>query len=198
MASAAASLSFGQALYNGLVTTAAVGPAVQAIISPISVWFALILLLNGAGTQQVSLAFGTWRYLQAPTRSSVVTSLTCAGPGTKTQQELWKATAGPSTALSASSATTFNQQASALQKRLNSQAGGSIQLVIANAIWTKDIAVRKSYADEMKASFNVSCSQTQPRVLLGGQSMAARTTPDLQQRGSSCMHCTQQQVRSPC
>lgn len=125
MASAAAtSLAFGQALVNGLVTTAAVGPAVQAIISPISVWFALILLLNGAG------------------------------PGTKTQQELWRATAGPSTALSATSATTLNQQSSALQKRLNSQAGGSIQLVIANAIWTKDITVRKSYADEMKASFN--------------------------------------------
>lgn len=109
----------------------------------------------------VTRRFGTWRYLQAPTRSSVVTCvLICVGPGTKTQQELWRATAGPSTALSASSAATFNQQASALQKRLNSQAGGSIQLVIANAIWTKDIAVRKSYADEMKASFNVSCSHT--------------------------------------
>jgi hypothetical protein len=60
------------------------------------------------------------------------------------------------TALSASSAQTFNQQASALQKRLNSQSGGSIQLVIANAIWTRNLAVRKSYADEMKAQYNVS------------------------------------------
>lgn len=77
-----------------------------------------------------------------------------AGPGTKTQQELWK-TVNSGTALSASSAQTFNQQASALQKRLNSQSGGSIQLVIANAIWTKDLAVRKSYADEMKTQYNV-------------------------------------------
>ena len=53
-------------------------------------------------------------------------------------------------------ATTFNQQASALQKRLNQQAGGNIQLVIANAVWTKNLAVRKSYADDMKAQFGVS------------------------------------------
>lgn len=123
MAATAASVQFGQQLYAGLVQTAAVGPAVQAVISPISVWFALILLLNGAG------------------------------PGTKTQQELWK-TVNSGTALSASSAQTFNQQASALQKRLNSQSGGSIQLVIANAIWTRNLAVRKSYADEMKAQYN--------------------------------------------
>jgi serpin B len=123
MAATGASLQFGQQLYAGLVQTAAVGPAVQAIISPISVWLALILLLNGAG------------------------------PGTKTQQELWK-TVNSGTALSASSAQTFNQQASALQKRLNSQSGGSIQLVIANAIWTRNLAVRKSYADEMKTQYN--------------------------------------------
>lgn len=80
--------------------------------------------------------------------------LCAAAPNTKTQQELWKAVAPGNGA--SSDIATFNQQASALQKRLNSQSGGNIQLVIANAIWTKNLAVRKTFADEMKASFNVS------------------------------------------
>ena len=84
----------------------------------------------------------------------LVTTPSYAGPGTKTQQELWQAT-NPGSALSAPQAVAFNQQASALQKRLNQQAGGNIQLVIANAIWTKKLAVRKEYADEMKAQFGV-------------------------------------------
>jgi len=78
-----------------------------------------------------------------------------AGPGSKTQQELWKAVA-PGSAYSTANAVTLNDQASALQKRLNQQSGGSVQLVIANAIWTKDLAVRKAYADDMKAKYNVS------------------------------------------
>jgi len=51
MASTAA-LQFGQLLYTSLIETGAVGPAVQAIVSPLSVWFALLLLLNGAGDTQ--------------------------------------------------------------------------------------------------------------------------------------------------
>lgn len=77
-------------------------------------------------------------------------------------------------------ATTLNQQASALQKRLNQQAGGNIQLVIANAVWTKNLAVRKSYADDMKAQFGVSMPG-QPgscSVVLGPLCMhAARHSP---------------------
>ncbi len=45
----AASVQFGQQLYAGLVSAGAIGPTVQAIISPLSVWFALVLLLSGAG-----------------------------------------------------------------------------------------------------------------------------------------------------
>lgn len=44
-----ASLRFGQLLYSGLIQTGAVGAATQAIISSLSVWFALVLLLSGAG-----------------------------------------------------------------------------------------------------------------------------------------------------
>lgn len=76
---------------------------------------------------------------------------------------------GPSggTAFSASSASAFNTQASTLQKRLNDQSGGSVQLVIANAIWTRNIAVRQSYADDMKAQFNVGLYVLGVRVEVG-------------------------------
>ena len=50
MASTAA-LQFGQLLYTSLVQSGAISPAVPAIVSPLSVWFALVLLLNGAGEQ---------------------------------------------------------------------------------------------------------------------------------------------------
>jgi hypothetical protein len=43
-----ASLQFGQQLIAGLAQVAAVAPP-GAIISPLSVWFALVLLFNGAG-----------------------------------------------------------------------------------------------------------------------------------------------------
>lgn len=46
----AASLAFGQQLYGGLVAAGAF-PAVQAIISPLSVFLALIILMNGAGEE---------------------------------------------------------------------------------------------------------------------------------------------------
>lgn len=122
MASVAA-LQFGQQLVAGLAQVAAVAPP-GAIISPISVWFALVLLFNGAG------------------------------PGTKTQTELWKAIGPDSTGFTASAAADFNKQASTLQKRLNAQQGQGLTLVIANAVWTKDLQVQKSYADDMKMQFN--------------------------------------------
>lgn len=49
----AASLQFGQQLVTSLIPAAeggiAVSGAAQAVLSPLSVWFALVLLLNGAG-----------------------------------------------------------------------------------------------------------------------------------------------------
>jgi hypothetical protein len=55
MASAAspASLQFGHQLVTSLIPAAeggiAVAGAAQAVLSPLSVWFALVLLLNGVG-----------------------------------------------------------------------------------------------------------------------------------------------------
>jgi hypothetical protein len=50
---AVASLQFGQQLMTALVPTLkgslAIGATTQAVLSPLSIWFALVLLLNGAG-----------------------------------------------------------------------------------------------------------------------------------------------------
>jgi serine protease inhibitor len=78
----------------------------------------------------------------------------------------------------------FSQQASALQKRLNSQSGNGTQLVIANALWTKDLAVRKAYAEEMKSLYSVSAGWMYMRWC---PVCACRSKQQLGQRGASCL-----------
>lgn len=73
-----------------------------------------------------------------------------------TQRELWKAI-GPPLPVSAAAAGAFNAQASALQARLQQQPGGP-QLVIANAVWTKDLAVLPAFAAQMRTQFDVSAA----------------------------------------
>lgn len=99
-------------------------------ISPISVYFALILALNGAG------------------------------PLSPTQKELWLALSGsPLNAttlpgLTAAEAA-FNQAAAALQAGLLAQSKPNAStLVIANAVWSKNTPVLKPYADAMLKYYN--------------------------------------------
>jgi hypothetical protein len=47
MSASAADLQFGQQLFTALLKSG-VGPA-GLVLSPLSVWFALVLVLNGAG-----------------------------------------------------------------------------------------------------------------------------------------------------
>lgn len=76
MATAVApAVAFGQALFTGLVQAGTLGPGAaitQAVLSPISVYFALVLLLNGAG-EWVAACMMPARHLRAPERTAFAT-----------------------------------------------------------------------------------------------------------------------------
>lgn len=122
MASTAA-LQFGQLLYTSLIETGAVGPAVQAIVSPLSVWFALLLLLNGAGVPSDNYS------------------------------QLFKLVVGNSSSASSTDLTAFNGRAAMLQGLLADQSSSANKLVIANALWTKGVTLNPTYVSRMKLLF---------------------------------------------
>jgi serine protease inhibitor len=55
----------------------------------------------------------------------------------------------------AAAAASFNNATAVLQKRLRAQSGGGTQLVIANAIWTQNAALKPAYVNQMKTLYEV-------------------------------------------
>lgn len=98
----AASLQFGEQLVDALLPTV-LSQGSQLVLSPVSVWSALLLLLlNGAGEGSAQHC-GTDREQTASVRWAdhesihAVCALKCAGPSTPTYNELWGVVAGNAT-----------------------------------------------------------------------------------------------------
>jgi len=112
--------TFLQVLKLGLSTTAA-----GAFISPLSLYIALTLALNGAG------------------------------PGSETHKQLWAVLqqtpfpAGGNLQSILKSETAFNADTSKLQQSLTRPQGNGTEVLIANAVWTNKTPVKKPYADSM-------------------------------------------------
>ncbi|KAF8066243.1 Serpine2 [Scenedesmus sp. PABB004] len=130
-----AAVAFGAALYRELLKSGALaGLPAGAFVSPLSVWLALVIVLNGAG------------------------------PLSSTQQQLWAALAppsggGPPANLTAggwaAAEASLNARAAALVAGLLQSPGtaNGTELGIANGVWTRRLAVNKAFGERMWATF---------------------------------------------
>lgn len=128
MASAAA-MQFSQQLSAALLPAAQFSGVEIAAVSPLSVWFALVLLLNGAGVPS------------------------------PTYNEIWKVVAGNSGFAAtaggpAAQLAALNTQVAALRGALARQSSGGTVLTIADGVWTNGVALNPEYEKSMKALFN--------------------------------------------
>lgn len=139
---------------------------IQLVLSPVSVWSALLLLLNGAGEGSAQHC-GTDREQTASERWAdhesihAVCALKCAGPSTPTYNELWGVVAGNATQFTGDSTplAALNIQVAALRDALARQAsGGTVNLTIADALWTTGVSLNPSYAGDMQRLFKVNAA----------------------------------------
>jgi hypothetical protein len=139
------------------VTSAGISPALAGLfLSPISLYIALVLALNGAGTLVWVLDnkwFVAWQF---PTRL-----LADAGVPSTTQQQLWAVLKqqplpiGSSAGAIRAAEARLNANIAALQRSLNIKPGNGTELVIANALWTKDVKLLPAYQTSMQTLFQV-------------------------------------------
>lgn len=167
----AASLQFGQQLVTSSLPTA-LAQGSQLVVSPLSVWLALLLLFNGAGEPHythgqllrhaASTATGCQR-LSAPLTKKCASCASSpsrlTGPSTPTYNELWSVVAGNATQFTgdATPLEALNTQVAALRNALSRQAsGGTLNLTIADALWTKGVSLNPAYAGDMQRLFKAS------------------------------------------
>jgi hypothetical protein len=90
-------------------------------------------------------------------------TLSTAGAGlpSTTQQQLWAVLkqqplpVGSSAAAIRAAETRLNANIAALQRSLNIKPGNGTELVIANALWTKDVQLLPAYQSSMQTLFKV-------------------------------------------
>lgn len=125
---------FGLKLFEQLVKLGGAASQAGYFISPLSAYLALILALNGAGPL-------------SQTQKELWLVLTSSGAAST--QQLPSGLANATTAEAA-----VNSQASSLMRGLLAQSGGNgTQLVVANALWTNQTAVKPQYAKSMLTLF---------------------------------------------
>lgn len=154
-----AALQFGQQLVDTLLpSTLATGS--QLVLSPLLVWFALLLLLNGAGNARCLCAVaGAPSKPPGPHTHEILIALALAGPSTPTYNEILSVVTGGSAAFGGSSLADINTQVAALRAALSRQSAGNNTLTMTDAVWARDIAVNPAFAGDMQRVFKVGGAQ---------------------------------------
>jgi serine protease inhibitor len=128
------------------------GAAAGVFFSPCSLYVALVLLLNGTGP--------CYRPDEIRSFTPVLYNgfQALVGPKSQTQKELLEllkqqdscpADSNPDTEAS------LNEAVAALQRSLQIEAGNGSELLIANALWTKETPLQQAYQTSMAKLFEV-------------------------------------------